>query len=204
MRDNLDFNYKKATQAVNYFANKQNNKVINKMKALKLIWLADRYHIRRYGRPITGDEYMAMKLGPVASSLKDIIEQHDPYLDDAELSYSAAYIILNGANHIKSKDDVDLDVFSETDIEALDFVYKSYGHLDQFELSELSHKYPEWARFEQEFNSKNTTRKRMNYLDFFGPAVTSMQEDKFNEDKEVLESSKEIFQESTSLNNSFQ
>ncbi len=34
----LDFDYKKATQAINYLAKKEGGK-INKMKAIKVIWL---------------------------------------------------------------------------------------------------------------------------------------------------------------------
>ncbi len=39
----LKFDYKKATQALNFFAIKCGGK-IDKMKALKLIFFADRYH----------------------------------------------------------------------------------------------------------------------------------------------------------------
>ena len=64
---------KKGTQALNYFARKKNGK-INKMKAIKLIYLADRYHLRKYGRPVVGDDYWAMKYGPVASSTLNIAD----------------------------------------------------------------------------------------------------------------------------------
>src|SRR4051812_34811550 len=36
-------------------------------KLLKLMFLADKYHLVRYGRPITGDRYEAMNHGPVPS-----------------------------------------------------------------------------------------------------------------------------------------
>jgi hypothetical protein len=51
------------------------------MKALKLIFLADRYHLCRYGRLITNDSYVAMKHGPVPSATRDIVESND-YLDE--------------------------------------------------------------------------------------------------------------------------
>jgi len=44
------------------------------MALLKLAFFADRYHLRNYARPISGDIYYAMKLGPVPSALKDIID----------------------------------------------------------------------------------------------------------------------------------
>ncbi|MGH7497077.1 MAG: Panacea domain-containing protein [bacterium] len=46
----------------------------NYMALLKLVFFADRYHIRNYARPVSCDEYYALKLGPVPSNLKDIVD----------------------------------------------------------------------------------------------------------------------------------
>lgn len=69
--NDLFFDYKKATQALNFFALKEGG-TINKMKALKLIYFAERYHLRKYGRPVTNDDYWAMGLGTVPSGSRDI------------------------------------------------------------------------------------------------------------------------------------
>jgi uncharacterized phage-associated protein len=53
----LGFNYKKAIQTLAYFAQKEGG-VINKMKVFKLIWLSDRLHLRKYGRPILNDVHL--------------------------------------------------------------------------------------------------------------------------------------------------
>ena len=60
----FSFSHRKATQALNFFA-RQGGGSINKMKALKLVYFADRSHLRRYGRPVVGDEYLAMNFSPV-------------------------------------------------------------------------------------------------------------------------------------------
>src|SRR5680860_294981 len=52
--------YEKATQALNFMATKDGGR-ISKLKAIKLIFLADRYHLRKYGRPVVGDQYFAME-----------------------------------------------------------------------------------------------------------------------------------------------
>lgn len=65
MNTGYQFAYRKAAQALNYFAI-QNGGEIEKLQALKLIYFADRYHLRKYGRPITNDQYWAMNFGPVA------------------------------------------------------------------------------------------------------------------------------------------
>lgn len=51
----FSFSHRKATQALNFFARKAPGHSINKMKALKLVYFADRYHLRKYGRPVVGD-----------------------------------------------------------------------------------------------------------------------------------------------------
>ena len=82
---NLTFAHRKATQALNYFA-RQSSGRLNKLKALKLIYFADRYHLRTYGRPITNDRYLAMEYGPVASSCKDLAEMSE-FLGKEEREY---------------------------------------------------------------------------------------------------------------------
>ena len=46
---------RKIIQALAYIAYHQPGHKVNSMKAYKLLWLADRYHLRQYGRTITGD-----------------------------------------------------------------------------------------------------------------------------------------------------
>jgi len=141
---NFNYNYKKAVQALNHYALKQGGS-INKMKALKLIYLADRYHLRKYGRLITNDTYFAMEYGPVPSAVKDIVERSF-ILGEIESKYSQKYIAQVDKRHFRSKGSVENKVFSQSDIEALDIVWKRYGSYDQFELAKLTHKYPEWKK----------------------------------------------------------
>ena len=47
---------------------------MDKLKLIKIIFLADREHLVKYGRPIVGGNYVAMDLGLVSSSLKNYIE----------------------------------------------------------------------------------------------------------------------------------
>jgi uncharacterized phage-associated protein len=40
----------------------------------KVLFHADKMHLSRYGRPISGDRYVAMKFGPVPSATYDILK----------------------------------------------------------------------------------------------------------------------------------
>lgn len=160
---------KKSVQAINYFARKKNGE-INKMKAIKLIYFADRYHIRKYGRPVIGDTYWAMKFGPVAETTLDTANLSDTNLDRDCLRYAKSFLAHKGeqeTENMVSKGSVDLKVFSQTDIEALENVFKEFGDLDQFELAEASHNYPEWAKHKKDIETKKKKRVLIEYSDFF-------------------------------------
>ena len=168
----LPFMYKKATQALNYFARKSGG-VINKMKAIKLIYFADRYHLRKYGRPLTNDEYLAMSFGPVNSGTKDIAEMSD-FLGDKERDYAIRYVAPSDRHSVRSIGQLEIEVFSKTDLEALGFAWKTFGNYDQFELAEITHKFPEWKRHEEELNY--SSRVRMNYEDFLDDSGEDLDE----------------------------
>jgi uncharacterized phage-associated protein len=161
----LGFDHKKATQAINFFATKAGG-YINKMKAIKLIYFADRYHLRKYGRPITNDEYFAMPYGPVNSGVKEITENSD-FLADDEQEYAAIYLKIPNQYGVRSIHPIDTKVFSKSDIEALSFAWEKFGKYNQYQLADISHNYPEWKRFKQIIESKTRSRVRMNYEDFF-------------------------------------
>jgi len=174
MNVGLQFEYKKATQALNFFA-LQNGGEIEKLHALKLIFFADRYHLRKYGRPITNDQYWAMPLGPVPSAVKDLFE-----LDSAsspERHYAEQFFRPGSRRHsIQSCLAMDLHVCSETDIEALSFAWKTFG--SKSGIVEKTHDYPEWKRHETALKA-GCSRVPMDYMDFLddpAPGVNTCHE----------------------------
>ena len=188
---------KKSTQAINYFARKKDGK-INKMKAIKLIYLADRYHLRKYGRPIVGDFYWAMKLGPVGSNLLNTANLDNDNLEKDCFKYAQGFLSHQKNDeklkNIISKKEVDWDVFSQSDIEAFETVFKEFGDKDQFELAELSHKYPEWAKHKEEIDA-GKRRVRMSYVDFFSNPRHDSKADVFTSPQEHLGIIRSIYKE---------
>ena len=160
----MSFSHKKTTQSLNFFA-RQSGGRINKMKALKLLFFADRFHLRKYGRPITNDEYFAMGYGPVPSGAKDLVEASD-FRPAVEKAYSGQFIDSVAQYEFSSIHDVDSVVFSATDQEALAYVWDHFGSLDQFGLADLSHQYPEWKKHELALASESSSRVKMSFSDF--------------------------------------
>jgi len=158
-------NHEKATQVLNSMAARSGGS-IDKITALKLVFFADRYHIRKYGRPIIGDEYFAMPKGPVPSMAKDIAEKSDE-LDESEREYVDKYLSVSCEDYkITSIAPVDNDVFSDSDLEALDFSWETFGGFGKRVIN-ISHAYPEWNKFRERLEKKEVKRCLMDYADFF-------------------------------------
>ncbi len=192
----FEFDYRKAVQALNYFAQKSGG-VINKMKAIKLIWLSDRAHIRRYGRPIIMDDYFALPFGPIPSNTKDLAEVSS-FSSEEETLYRNHFLYIVDQYNFKSVNEVETEVFSQTDLAILDNVFLEFGHITEFELSELSHTYPEWKKHEDGLKNKIASRYRMNYLDFFEDPIVG-NGSIFNESTELKELAKDIYSENSAL-----
>lgn len=191
--------YKKITQIVDFLVCQYKNG-LPKLKLVKLVWAADRYHLRKYARLVTEDDYFAMKNGPVASCVKDVIEfsiNEYSNLEEKDLTYIKKYI-KNENGVISSVSSPDTDYLSETDMEALNFAIKTFGEMSESDLIELTHEYPEWLEqsydLEPPIGKGFQKSKDIIESDFYkDPAGKA--NDPFSMDKEKLENSKKIFLE---------
>lgn len=149
----------KIIQALCYVANSQPDATIDTMKAYKLLWLADRWHLRNGGRTITGDDYWALPYGPVPSDAKNLVDGKKTRLSSSVDFYS--YLGVVSDHKIKAKTTPYMSVFSDSDIYAMDLILKMYGDKTAIELSNLSHRFPEWKNYEEMLSDAN---KKNGYL----------------------------------------
>lgn len=139
------FNPEKLVQALAYFA-ERGIADLDKMKAAKLLFHADKYHLLTYGRPVIGDSYACMEYGPVPSTslnvMGDVIA-NDPAFPPVVKPLFDEYISVETAEQkypvFRAKRAPDLDVFSDSDIEALDRTIAEHGKKSAWQLSEESH-----------------------------------------------------------------
>jgi uncharacterized phage-associated protein len=130
------FNFEKTIHSVLYITERLKIKDFHKI--FKIIYFADREHLAKYGRPITGDTYIRMADGPVPSKLFDIFKavRGDSFFQANELK---EYFTVNGRYLIKPEKKPDMRCLSKTDILELDKSISKYGELSFGTLREISH-----------------------------------------------------------------
>ena len=106
MQNLIDFNREKAIAAILYIA--KNIDISDKLRILKVLYAADKYHLNRYFRFILGDRYARLDNGSVPSNVYDMLK-----------SSSEEYEV-KGSKIIPLQDP-DMDELSPSDIEALGF-----------------------------------------------------------------------------------
>jgi uncharacterized phage-associated protein len=187
-----NYDCKKATQALNYLLQKNRGHSLHKVALVKLLWAADRYHLRTYGRLVSDEPYIAMEKGPVGSMAKDIIYGVTDYgVSEECLPYISSYIKKDD-DTVTSLRNTDTDYLAKTDIEALDFAWQNFGNLNDTELAEVSHQYPEWSRYADPLESKTAKSVPMDLNDFYADPP-QLSDDPFEMDESTKQHNKDQF-----------
>ena len=134
---NVQFDKEKALNALLYVANRVQCKDFHKI--FKIIYFADRQHLADWGRPITGDTYIAMEAGPVPSRLYDMLKivRGDSYLPDTE--GLGMYFQVENWMYMRPLQDADLHKLSANEQEAMSEAIVKYAALSYDEIKEKSH-----------------------------------------------------------------
>lgn len=111
-------------------------KTASQYDIVKTIFLADRRHLNEYGRPITFDRYVAMKHGPVPSTLYDLLKE-DPASRD--LPWRKTQVNDKIYQFSDASRAADLDILSESDIEALAESFVTVKSLGFSQIRKLTH-----------------------------------------------------------------
>ena len=131
------FDAEKALQVILYLANKA--AIPDIIHVCKCLYFADKKHLERVGRFICGDNYIAMANGPVPSRTYDLIRDvQDPnrqslYADAARTTFRLkGWLIVPLAQ-------LDLGVFSKSEMDSLDWAIENYSGLTTRQLVDISH-----------------------------------------------------------------
>jgi len=128
----FNMNVQKAVECVLWIIQNGESNMYN---IWKILFAAEKYHLNKYGRPITGDTYVAMEFGTVPSWLYDA----------AKMKRGGIGFYKDGNSLLPERAPI-MDYFSNSDIEALASGFKEYAGLDFAMVKSKNHDEPAWKK----------------------------------------------------------
>lgn len=133
----FEFEPEKALVATTYLANRSGETMYT---ILKMVYVADRLHLERYGRPITGDRFIAMKEGACPSKIYDSMKVLRGGSNHNYLPASEHYLEVDATTYdVIVKDMPSLDALSASEIECLDETVSILNRLGRWHIRNLAH-----------------------------------------------------------------
>jgi uncharacterized phage-associated protein len=135
-------NQKKYKNAIIFFAKRIQNSTLGKLKMMKLLYYLDFDFFEKYGRSITGDEYLRFDNGPVPRMGEKILKQ----MNGKEIKIIRRKIG-NGYNdqmHIEALVDFNVDVFEREELLMLEEIAGKWEKFTGTEMKNASHGEAPW------------------------------------------------------------
>jgi len=136
----MHFNEVKATQAAARLLRERGGRM-KYLKLIKLLYLADREALSRWGRPITTDSYFSMDHGPV---LGQVLKRIDDGAGPGEPTFWTSHIVPCGDWDVMLTADPSDGQLSKAEDRVLDEVFEQYGHQNRWDIVKYVHTLPEW------------------------------------------------------------
>src|SRR3989338_4342167 len=130
-------NEKKYKNAILFFAHKIRNGTLGKLKLMKLLYFLDFDFFEKYGRSVTGDEYLRFENGPVPRQAEKMIKKmlgREIKINNRKVA--AGY---NDQQHIEPLTDFDVDVFSREELLMLEETANKWEKFSGAEMKSASH-----------------------------------------------------------------
>lgn len=138
----LEFNEAKAAQAAAYCLRLRGGEM-NYMKLIKLLYLADRKALDNWGRPITTDNYVSMRHGPVLSRILNLIRL-GPETDTVSPWTQIISKPRNYAVSVLCAEGPPDDELSQAELDLIAEVFAEHGSKSPRSLVNFVHNLPEW------------------------------------------------------------
>lgn len=135
-------NQKKYKNAIIYFANKVQNGTLGKLKMMKLLYYLDFDFFEKYGRSVTGDQYLRFENGPVPRFAEKILKE----MDGKEIKITRRKVAdgYNDQQHIEALTNFDVNVFSKEELIMLEEIASKWEKFTGTEMKSASHGEAPW------------------------------------------------------------
>jgi uncharacterized phage-associated protein len=143
---NRDFfpNKDRVLEALVYLMERRDN--LSQYQIVKSVFLADRKHLNEVGRPVTFDNYVAMRQGPVPSLVYDLLKSVSTFAEIYKTDPPWSVTEKGPVKRFRAVRHHRRNILSDTDRECLDCGLDQVLKLSQQALEKLLHKDPGYAK----------------------------------------------------------
>lgn len=142
---------KKLKALVLFFCTYTDTKFLGKVKLMKLFYFADFMHLKKYGIPMTFDNYVNLEHGPIPSSIKNLV---DTATDDVDNSILADTITIERPEGtemcriigLRKFTENDAKIFTKSELETLKNVCVRFGDKNTKFIEDASHEEAPWQK----------------------------------------------------------
>ena len=120
------FNEHKALSTMLYFLSKAGGS-LDLYKLLKLVYIADKRHLREWGRTISSNCYARLKRGPVPSEAYNMLKSVRGGEEEWNQDLSGFFSI--DGHRVTGLLAPDMEEFSKSDIQVLDCTFEDFGNV---------------------------------------------------------------------------
>jgi uncharacterized phage-associated protein len=137
----IEFDIRKAIAATAFLVNRQGGK-LDMFLGLKMLYLADKNSLIKWGKTITGDKFVSMRRGPVLSRVYNLFKGEAVRKHQQEWNASFSALVNQSIRLVKN---VDTGILSKREMEALEGARRDINGCAPWDVAEWLHKAcPEW------------------------------------------------------------
>ncbi len=137
----IRFDPERALELVLYVASRLRYPTLHSVS--KVLYFADREHLSRYGSLLSGDNYVAMRHGPVPSAIYNLMKagagRLEPLIPSQFYELVAQSLSVEEGRRVRPLRPANLDLLSASQRECLDSSIKENGKLSFKRLTDKSH-----------------------------------------------------------------
>jgi uncharacterized phage-associated protein len=138
------FNERKTAQMATFFLAQSPDQSMAHLKLMKLLYLAEREAVRRFGMPMSGDRFVSMPHGPVLSMTLNLMGgdvESGPDGWEAWISDKENHEVSLRKQFLPEE----LDELSKAELAVLESVWKQFGKMGKWEIRDWTHEHcAEW------------------------------------------------------------
>jgi len=135
-------NEKKYRNVILFFANKIKNGTLGKLKMMKLLYFLDFDFFEKYGKSVTGDQYLRWENGLVPKMAERFLTRMDG--SEIKISKRKVGVGYNDQQHIEPLKDFDLKLFSNEELVMMEEISGKWEKFSGAEMKSASHGEAPW------------------------------------------------------------